>query len=93
MEKNHFFENAAFQNMSAEKLRFLMEFANLEKPNTSKDMLPFLMPFVNMANSRGIQFSQNETDFVIEHLKEQMSPQERKKADLIIQMMKSRKKQ
>ena len=91
MDNNDMLNNAAFQNMTPEKLAFLMDFVNQSKPNSSKDMLSFLMGFVGKAQNQGIQFSQNETDFVIEHLKESMSPQERQKTDMIVQMMRNRR--
>lgn len=92
MDQDNLFHNAAFENMSADKLKFLMEFAAQSKPGSSKEMLSFLMGFAGKAKSQGIQFSQNETDFIIEHLKENMSPSEKQKADMIVQMMKNRKK-
>lgn len=92
MEHDNLFENSAFQNMSMEKLKFLMEFAGQSKPGSSKEMLTFLMGFVSKAKNQGIQFSENETDFIINHLKESMNPQERQKTDMIMQMMRSRKR-
>lgn len=92
MDQDNLFNNAAFQNMSMDKLKFLMEFTQQDKPNSSKEMLSFLMGFVSKAKNRNIQFSADETDFIIEHLKENMSPQERQKTDMIVQMMRNRKK-
>lgn len=90
MNQQDLLNNAAFQNMSPEKLAFLADFISRSKPDNSGDMLSFLMGFVGKAQKSGIRFSQSETDFVIEHLKESMSPQERRRADLIVQMMRNR---
>ena len=38
MDQNFFSQNSAFQNISPEKLAFLMNFMNQEKPNSSRDM-------------------------------------------------------
>ena len=46
MDQNFFSQNPAFQNISPEKLAFLMNFMNQEKPNSSRDMMAFLMNFV-----------------------------------------------
>lgn len=91
MEQDNLFNNAAFQNMSMDKLKFLMEFTQQEKPNSSRDMMTFLMGFVTKAKNQGIQFSTNETDFIIQHLKQNMSPQEQQKTDMIVQMMRNMK--
>jgi hypothetical protein len=92
MNHEQFFQNAAFRNMPMDKLSFLMEFMQQDKPASSKEMLPFLMGFVSKAKNRGIQFSSAETDFIIEHLKENMSPEERQKTDMIVQMMRMKKR-
>ena len=43
MENDVFKTNPVFQNMSPEKLSFLMNFANSKKPTEMKDMMPFLL--------------------------------------------------
>lgn len=91
MDTSDFLNNSAFQNLSGEKLRFLMEFMQRTKPHSSGEMLPFLMGFVNGARKQGISFSEDETNFIIEHLKETMTPQERQKTDMILRMMRSRR--
>ena len=55
MDQNFFSQNPAFQNISPEKLAFLMNFMNQEKPNSSRDMMAFLMNFV--AKSQKIRIS------------------------------------
>lgn len=92
MESNDLKNNPAFQNLSPEKLQFLMNFMGQQKTNNAKDMMALLMAFSNKAKGQGIQFSQNETDFIIEHLKESMSPQERQRVDMILNMMKLHRK-
>lgn len=92
MESNDLKNNPAFQNLSPEKLEFLMNFMGQQKTNNAKDMMAMLMAFSNKAKGQGIQFSSNETDFIIEHLKESMSPQERQRVDMILNMMKLQRK-
>ena len=43
MENDVFKTNPVFQNLSPEKLSFLMNFANSKKPTEMKDMMPFLL--------------------------------------------------
>ncbi len=90
MNQNLFDNNPMLQNMSPEKLQFLMNFANSKKPNSMQEMMPFLLSFINSAQSKNIQFSNNETDLLINILKQNMTPEEASKADKIVQMMRSR---
>ena len=90
MNQNFFENNPMLQNMSPEKLQFLTSFANAKKPNSMQEMMPFLLSFINSAQSKNIQFSNNETDLLINILKQSMSPEESAKADKIIQLMRSR---
>ncbi|MCC8029510.1 MAG: hypothetical protein LIO75_06930 [Lachnospiraceae bacterium] len=87
MNNDELKNNAAFQNLSPEKLQFLMSFMNQKKSNNAKDMMAILTAFSGKAKNQGIRFSDNETDFIIEHLKESMSPEERRKTDMILRMM------
>lgn len=80
--------NPAFQNLSPEKLQFLASFLGQQKSNNANEMMTLLMAFSNRARGQGIQFSREERDFIIEHLKTNMSLQERQKTDLILRMMK-----
>lgn len=84
-------KNPALSNLTPEKLEFILDFMNREKTGSARDMMAMLMAFSGKAKNQGIRFSENETDFIIEHLKESMSPEERRKTDLILQIMKNRK--
>lgn len=83
--------NPLLQGMSPEKLQFLMNFASSEKPNDIKDMMPFLLSAMSSAKSKNIQFTEPETDLLVQILKQNMSPEESAKADKIMQLMKSRR--
>ena len=56
MENDVFKTNPVFQNLSPEKLSFLMNFANSKKPTEMKDMMPFLLGTLSSAKKqiRGI---------------------------------------
>lgn len=83
--------NPLLQNISPEKLQFLLNFASSPKPTEMKDMMPFLLSAISSAKSNHIQFTEPETDLLTTLLKQNMSPDEAAKADRIIQLMKSRK--
>lgn len=81
--------NPMLQNMSPEKLQFLMNFAASKKPTDRKDMMPFLLSAMNAAKSGNIQFSESETDLLLQVLKQNMSKEEAERADQMIKLMKS----
>ena len=88
---NMFQNNPAFANLTPEKMNFLMNFANTKKPTQMQEMMPFLLASMNQAKKENIQFSPTETDLLIEVLKQSLSPEEAKKADMIINFMKNKR--
>ena len=82
------------QNISPEKLRLLMELANNNSPNTSSPqaMAESLKNASENAKNQGMNFSSSERDLIIEVLKQGMPPQEQKKVELLMQMMKNMRK-
>lgn len=83
--------NPLLQDMSPEKLQFLMNFASAPKPGSMKDMLPLLLSTINKAKANNIQFTDPETELLIMILKQNMSEEESKKADKMIQLVKNRR--
>lgn len=78
-------------NISPEKLQLLMELANNSSPNTSnpKEMADSLKNASENVKKQGMNFSSGERDLIIEVLKQGMPPQEQKKVELLMQMMKN----
>ena len=71
MENDVFKTNPVFQNLSPEKLSFLMNFANSKKPTEMKDMMPFLLGTLSSAKKQNIQFTKPEkADKIIRLMKE-----------------------
>lgn len=89
MDQN-IFNNPLFQNLSPEKLKFLMEFQNSQKPNDTNSAAPFFMNTMNQAKQQGINFSKEESSLLIDLLMQNMPEAERKKAEMIMMMMKMR---
>ncbi len=90
MDQNFFSQNPAFQNISPEKLAFLMNFMNQEKPNSSRDMMAFLMNFVTKARNQNLSFTTDETDFIIQHLRQGLNPVEQQRIDRVLQMLRKK---
>lgn len=85
---NLFQNNPAFDNLSPEKLAFLMNFANAKKPTQMQEMMPFLMASMNQAKKENIQFTPSESDLLIEILKQSLAPEEAKKVDMLMRLIK-----
>ena len=69
-----------------------MELANQEKGSSPKDMASALMSASAAAQQKGVGFEPSEMDLIVEVLKQNMPESERKKADMILSMMRSRRK-
>lgn len=80
--------NPALNDISPEKLQFLMDFAsNNADTKDAKSMASTIMNAANNAKQKGMTFSNTETTLLIELLKQNMSEAERVKADKMLQMM------
>lgn len=80
--------NPALNDISPEKLQFLMDFAsNNTDTKDAKSMASTVMNAANNAKQNGMTFSNTETTLLIELLKQNMSEAERVKADKMLQMM------
>ena len=89
MDNNLFQNNPAFNNLSPEKLAFLMNFANAKKPTQMQEMMPFLISSMKQAKKENIQFTSSETDLLIDILKRNLSPEEAHKVDMMMRIMKN----
>ena len=92
MDFDFFKNNEQFANISPEKLNFLMQFAAQNKSGNAKEMSNMIMGAVNNAKKEGIQFTPNETDMIIEILKQYKSPEEQRKADQLLNLMRNLKR-
>ena len=80
--------NHALNDISPEKLQFLMDFAsNNADTKVAKSMAATVMNAANNAKQIGMTFSNTETTLLIEFLKQNMSEAERVEADKMLQMM------
>ena len=92
MDQNNqnIFNNPLFQNMSPEKLQFLMNFQNMQKQTDTSGAAPFLNETMNQAKQQGIHFTKDESSMIIELLLQNMPEQERKKAEMLMMLMRNR---
>lgn len=92
MDFDFFKNNENLGDISPEKIHFLMQFAAQNKSGNAKEMSNMIMGAVNAAKEEGIQFTPNETDMIIEILKQNMTPEEQRKADQLLLLMRNLKK-
>lgn len=94
MNPQDLLNNPQLQNISPEKLQFLMELAQKTSPSAStpKDITESLKNASESVKKEGIDFSSTERDLIVEVLKQNMPAQEQKKVDLLMTMMKNMRK-
>lgn len=69
------------------KLKFLMNFAQTEKPVNISQAMPFLLANMNQAKKQNIRFSNEEICLITEILTKDFSEEEKKKVKKIMSMM------
>lgn len=92
MNPSDLLNNPQLNNISPDKLALLMELAkNNAATGSPQEMAASLKNASETAKKEGMNFSSGERDMIIEVLKQNMPPQEQKKVDLIMGMMKNMK--
>ncbi len=74
--------------ISPEKLAFLKAMSARQSGGNAKDMMAALMAASSNAQKQGISFNESERDMMLEILLKNLPPEESKKAQGMIQMMK-----
>lgn len=73
--------------MDKNKLDFIMEFANKDKPKSTKDAMPFLLAYMKQAKKLNINFTKPEVQFISELLMQDLKPEERSRVQKILNML------
>ena len=94
MNPQDLLNNPQLQNISPEKLQLLMILAQNTSPSGAnpKDMAASLKSASDRASKEGMEFSSGERDLIVEVLKQSLPPQEQKKVDMMMQLMKTMRK-
>lgn len=69
------------------KLLLIEEFKKMSKGKRSEEILPLILAVSQKARQMGLSFTKDETLFLVEELKESLSPQDCAKVDAIVKMM------
>ncbi len=79
--------NPQFQNINPEKMRFLAELFNEMNGKDMDQKIQLLMSFGIRMKQANLQFTQQESQVIIEFMKQNLNPAERSKLDMLQQMM------
>ena len=79
--------NPLLTGMDPEKIDFLLNFSQKEKPTNIKEAMPFLLANMNIAKKNNINFSKPEIQLIAELLSKNLSPTEKTKVNRIMSMM------
>lgn len=79
--------NPILNGMAPEKLEFILNFAQKEKPTNMKDAMPFLLANMNLAKQQDIRFSNPEIQLIAEILTKDLPQNEKNKINRIMSMM------
>ncbi|MCD8014227.1 MAG: hypothetical protein LUG99_13820 [Lachnospiraceae bacterium] len=91
MSDNSWMNNPALGGISAEKLQMLSSLAEQAQGKSQEELLPFLMA-LSGSGSGGLSFDPSETEAIINVMKNGKSPQEIRKIDKILSIMKKMKR-
>lgn len=77
------------EGLDPKKAALINNFASIAKGKEADEMLPLLLAVSNKAKKEGISFTQDETNAIINILRNDMSPEQQTRLDLFMQMMKN----
>lgn len=92
MNPNDLLNNPKLKNMDKRKLQIILSLVEESKGKKTSELMPYFMAASQKATAQGASFTKDETELIIELLKKDMSPQEKKKVDTVIQLMNSMSK-
>jgi len=78
--------NPTLKGIDTEKLQFITEFASQVQGSKKEMMLPLLLSVTNKAKSKGINFTNDETDLIVNILSANMSSAEKQQIESIRKM-------
>ena len=79
-------------NLDPRKLMLINEFKNMANGKSSDEILPLVLAMSKKSNSMGLQFSNEEMNQIISTLTADLAPAEKKRIDMMMNMMSVMKK-
>jgi hypothetical protein len=90
MADTNWMQDSTLKDIPLVKLDFLQKLVFEMNQLTDKEKLPFLLALANRAKKEKITFSQEETEAIIAVLKQNSTPEEIRRMDLMLQRFKHR---
>ena len=79
-------------NLDPRKLMLINEFKNMANGKSSDEILPLVLAMSKKSNSLGLQFSNDEMHQIVNTLSADLAPAEKKRIDMMMNMMSVMKK-
>ncbi len=83
----NFNNNPKLKNVDPVKLKIIMEIKEKSKTKSLDELLPEIMRINKELNRRNMNFTKAETELLMEAIEESLTPDERKKFNLIKEFM------
>lgn len=77
----------SLQQIDASKLQMLLSLANQGQGIKQNELLPFLMAAASQSRTNGTSFSREETDLILNVLKQGKSPEETARIDRLVSLV------
>lgn len=90
---NSWKQDPRVKKMNPEKIQFLTDFAEKIEKSPKNQLSTIFMSLTMEANTKGIHFSDQETDLLVSILTNKMNPEDRKKLDMLKLLSKKLAKQ
>ena len=87
MSENNWSENPALKQIDPAKLQMLLSLSGQGAGKNQNELMPFLLSAASRSRENGMTFSPQETDLIIEVMKQGKSKEEIAKIDKIRMMM------
>lgn len=91
MNKNNWINDPSLKNIDASKLQMLLSMSEQGQGMQQKELLPFLMAAASKSQSTGNSFSSDETDLILNVLKQGRTSEEIAKIEKVCTLVKMMK--
>lgn len=85
--QKQWYNNDALKNVDMQKMMMLQEMMKQSNGKKMNEMLPFLMAASKQANSKGLKFSKDEMQLIINVLQKDMSPAEQERTTKMLSIL------
>ncbi len=89
---NGWINHPSLQHIDASKLQMLLSMADQGRGMKQNELLPFLMAAASRSRTNGTAFSREETDLILNVLKQGRSPEETARIDRLVSLVQQMQK-